>query len=76
MVYLKTFTSKATKWGKNNEPIPGKTYLEQKKKSHAESTVSESGFVMSQIFLFIGESPDGIIKCRCHFPGLLNMKCP
>ena len=30
-----------------------------------------AGFT-DHIFPFIGGSPDGIIKYRCHFPGLLT----
>ena len=46
------------------------------RKRHQHLTVSECFFFISHEYPLIGASPDGIVNCRCHNSGLLEIKCP
>ena len=70
------FKSKATEWGITNEPIGRKMYIQLMKNKHMGLQVNKRGFVISVDYPFIRASPDGIMECRCHDEGLLEIKCP
>ena len=74
--YNKRFTSKATDWGISNEPIARKNCIGERKKFHKEFVVSETGFHVDLRLPYLGATPDGLVNCRCHGPGVLEIKCP
>ena len=66
-------------WGKANEGVAVKKYLEvQESSGHSGMVFAKAGFVISFQPLFLGASPDGYI----HDPstvkqyGLIEVKCP
>ena len=38
--------------------------------------MTDSGLVINCQWPYMGASPDGIIKCKCHGKGVLEIKCP
>ncbi|XP_057297429.1 uncharacterized protein LOC130629386 [Hydractinia symbiolongicarpus] len=74
--YDSKYQSKACRWGINNEPVARKIYEKNMKKSHRHFKVMEPGFFIDMAYPFIGASPDGLVSCSCHDPGLLEIKCP
>lgn len=44
--------------------------------NHEDFTVKETGLHISKTHPFIGASPDGLITCKCHGKGVLEVKCP
>ena len=45
-------------------------------KEHPGLSVCKSGLVIHPLYPYMGASPDGLIKCRCCGPGVLEVKCP
>ena len=74
--YYPKFKSKATEWGITNEPIARKMYEGIYQSKHRNFSVVEPGFYIASSHQFIGASPDGLVDCSCHDPGLLEIKCP
>ena len=74
--YYNHQSSKAAKWGIDNEDAARKIYVDMQKKSHTLLKVRTCGFYISREFPFIGASPDGIVSCKCHNDRLLEIKCP
>ena len=73
------FTNHALEWGKANEGVAVKKYLEvQESSGHSGMVFAKAGFVISFQHPFLGASPDGYI----HDPstvkqyGLVEVKCP
>ena len=76
MQYNKDFTTKAMKHGITTESLARKTYFDNESKNHDSFTVEETGLCVNANFPCLGASPDGIVKCKCHKVGLLEIKCP
>jgi len=74
--YYPRFESKVTQWGITNEPITRKNYTTKNKSKHKNFKVKEPGLFIDMENQFIGASPDGLIECTCHEPGVLEIKCP
>ena len=74
--YYPNISSKATNWGINNESAARSIYSQSMKNMHKEFTIKESGFFIDTKYSFLGASPDGLVECLCHTPGLLEIKCP
>jgi hypothetical protein len=74
--YYPKCQSKAISWGRSNEPIARNNYIKTIKKDHQDFKVSEAGLYVDLIWPFLGASPDGLVECKCHQPGLLEIKCP
>ena len=70
------FKSKATEWGKTNEPVARQEYIKVNAKDHKKLSVAETGLFVSCENPIFGDSPDGIFSCECHESGLLEIKCP
>ena len=70
------FKSKATGWGKTNEPVARQKYIELNAKDHKKLSVVETGLLVSCENPIFGASPDGIVSCECHESGRLEIKCP
>ena len=69
------FKSKATEWGKTNEPVACQEYIKLNAKDHKKLSVVETGLFVSCENPIFGASPDGIVSCECHESGLLESKC-
>ena len=74
--YYPKFSSKATEWGIANEPIARNIYYKKYKSKHKDFTVREGGLFIIPINPILGASPDGLVNCSCHDPGILEIKCP
>ena len=76
----KQFTSSATEWGIKHEATAIKEYERyQKSHRHAEITICNAGFVISESHPFLGAAtPDGFVcdNCREDQFGLIEIKCP
>ena len=69
------FKSKATEWGKTNEPVACQEYIKLNGKGHKKFSVVETGIFVSCENPIFGASPDGSVSCECHESGLLEIKC-
>ena len=58
------------------EKITRKSYVRKNKLSHINFLCQESGLFISQAYLYLGASPDGVISCNCCGKGILEIKCP
>ena len=74
--YCAQVQSKATSWGINNEQVALKKYLNINKQLHKTFKFKMAGFYTSLLWPFLGASPDALVSCKCHEPGLLEIKCP
>ena len=74
--YYPKLSSKATEWGIANEPIARNIYYKKFKSKHRDFHVREGGLFIKQINPILGASPDGLVNCSCHDPGILEIKCP
>ena len=43
---------------------------------HEGLAITESGLVIIPQWPFIDASPDGVVNCKCHEKGVLEIKCP
>ena len=43
---------------------------------HEDINVAASGLILNPELPWIGASPDGVVTCACHEPGILEIKCP
>ena len=76
---VKRFTSESVKWGKNNEASALEMYEQhQNNTGHNGLYIAPSGFVVCELYPFLGVSPDSVV----HDPtssnpfGLAEVKCP
>ena len=74
--YYPRCKSKATDWGISNEPGARSTNVKTIKKKHQNFKVEETAFYVHVEHPYIGASPDGLVECDCHGPGILETKCP
>ena len=60
------------------EEIARTAYGKQMKFPHAHRkfSVKQCVFVVGDENLFIGASPDGLLRCDCHDEGVLEIECP
>nr|XP_037278183.1 uncharacterized protein LOC119171446 [Rhipicephalus microplus] len=65
----------AMKRGLLCEPEARKAF-QDKNDSHVELEVTETGLFLSRHHAFLGASPDGLVKCKCCAPRLLEIKVP
>ena len=70
------FKSKATEWGKTNEPVARQEYIKRNAKDHKKLSVVETGLFVSCENPISGASPDRIVSGECHESGLLEIKFP
>jgi len=64
------------RWGCDHESQAVKAYTENAKQEHEEFQLSKAGLFVDIEMPYIGASPDGIIECKCHGRGALEVKCP
>ena len=51
-------------------------YSKVNEKEHCSFDLEEPGLLISSSYSWIGASLDGIRKCQCYDPLVLEMKCP
>jgi len=68
-----SFTSKATSWGCQHEKQARDLYIKALMDHHDGFSVTDSGLVINTQWPYIGASPDGIVECKCHGKGVLEI---
>ena len=79
LLHPKSFSTNATEWGKENEPIALQKYVEhQLSTGHTGLVTCSAGFVVSEEHPFLGASPDAYVcdPCSPNQFGLVEIKCP
>lgn len=71
-----TFTSVATDFGKQNEPIALAKFCNEMKVSHQNFNCGKSGIILNNDYPFFSATPDGIIECDCCGVSSVEIKCP
>ena len=66
------FKSKATEWGKTNEPFARHEYIKLNAKDRKKYNVVETGLFISCENPIFGASPDGIVSCECRIRTFRN----
>jgi len=51
-------------------------HMEAAVKKHEDFEIQEAGLFVDASVPYVGASPDGIINCKCHGKGILEIKCP
>lgn len=74
----KQFSSVATNWGIENEEKALERYMLFKKNSGEEVSCSKCGFVVCEVYPFLGASPDAVVyDVHATNPfGLVEINCP
>ena len=76
----KNFTSPATEWGKTQESVAMKSYVQyQHSNGHSSLTVTPVGFHISLTHPYLGASPDGAVydpSTEGEPFGFVEIKCP
>ena len=76
----RSFTSAATDWGLQNEPLAIQSYTTYKQQQgHHDLTVGPCGFLINENYLFLGATPDGVVydPSNTEQPfGYIEIKCP
>ena len=79
LLHPKEFSTKATEWGKENEPKALQKYVEhQLQTGHIDLVTCKAGFVVCELHPFIGASPDAYVfdPSSVNQFGLAEIKCP
>ncbi len=66
----------ATDYGKKNEIVAKKIYVQSMKKKHQQFKVVNSGLLINRENPLLRASPDAVVSCHCCGKGLLEIKCP
>ena len=76
----RSFTSVATDWGEQNEPLAIEAYTTyQQRQGHHGLTVGPCVFLLNEKYSFLGASPDGVVydPSNAEQPfGYIEVKCP
>ena len=70
------FKSNITAWGCQHEEQAYREYKGVAQAKHTDFSISKSGLVVHESYLFIRASLDGVINCECCAYGVLEIKCP
>lgn len=79
LLHPKEFSTKATEWGRENEPMALEKYTEhQLQTGHTDLVTFQAGFVVCEHHPFIGASPDAYVLDPSTVDqfGLAEIKCP
>lgn len=66
----------ALEWGRKNEEVARKAYVEMVDPNHTNFKVTQTGLHLHPAYPFLGASPDSLVECSCCGDGLLEIKCP
>ena len=72
----KKINTPAIQWGKKNEKVALKDYIEFNNSYHEGFNVSSCGLHVHPEYPHVGATPDGIVNCTCCGTGCLEIKCP
>ena len=76
LLYGKSFSTEATRWGSTHEADAKKQYLEHLKlQGHTGAEVEDSGLIISSSDPCLACSPDGLVNISGS-TGILEIKCP
>lgn len=67
---------KSIKYGRETEPVAVDVYMSSYRKNHKDVIFSECGLFLDCNDIYLGASPDLLVKCSCCGDGLLEVKCP
>ena len=73
------FSTAATKWGIQNEPVAIQRYITYQCEQGRDVTVGPSGFLVCETHPFLGATPDGTVydpTDKGHPFGFIEVKCP
>ena len=76
MQYSESIDVAATRYGKRMEKEAKRDYINLVTKSHSTMVVSDTGLHVLPESPYLAASPDGLIECKCHGKGVLEIKCP
>ena len=76
MQYSESIDVAATRYGKRMEKEAKRDYINLATKSHSTMVVSDTGLHVLPESPYLAASPDGLIECKCHGKGVLEIKCP
>ena len=79
LLHSQSFSTNATEWGKENEPIALQKYVQhQLSTGHTGLVTCSAGFVVSEEYPFLGASPDAFVydPSSTNQLGLAEIKCP
>ena len=66
----------ALKYGRAKESEAREAYISDLKTKHVNLLVTECGLFVKPDKMYMGASPDGVVRCDCCGDGLLEIKCP
>ena len=64
------------KWRQDNEENAFKSFYAEEVSRHQVFKAEKCCTFLGKIKLYIAASPDGIVTCKCHGKGLIEIKCP
>ena len=64
------------KWGQDNEENAFKCFYAEEVSKHQTFKAEKCGTFLGKIKSYIAASLDGIVTCKCHGKGLIEIKCP
>ena len=76
MGYKKIRDTKAMKYGRAQESHAKRAYRKHMTRLHKNFKIFNCGLYIHPDHAHIGASPDLRVDCRCHGPGLCEIKCP
>ncbi|XP_077529384.1 uncharacterized protein LOC144141751 [Haemaphysalis longicornis] len=68
--------SDAIKYGRENEGNALASYRSLALQRHDSVEFKDAGFLISQKYVFLGATPDMLVKCSCCGEGIVEVKCP
>ncbi|XP_041920946.1 uncharacterized protein LOC121684885 isoform X2 [Alosa sapidissima] len=74
--YLRSYISHWSRWGLQNEDTARESYWKAMQDLHIDFHITASGLMINPDLPWIGASPDGVVTCKCHGMGVLEIKCP
>ena len=64
------------KWDQDNEENAFKSFYAEEVSKHQAFNAEKCGTFLGKIKSYIAASSDGIVTCKCHGKGLIEIKCP
>lgn len=64
------------KYGRQNEANALAKYQQLTKELHHDVEFHQAGLLISQEYVFLGATPDLLVKCSCCGEGTVEVKCP
>ena len=66
----------SVKWGREHEFQAKKAFVETEGPKHHTMKVTETGLIIDHANPILAATPDGLIRCECCLPAILEIKCP